>query len=252
VTARVTAAEGVLLLEFRSKMNTLGEGVMQMLDAALDRAERGKHTGLIIGNDDPRTFTAGADLSLVLRQVAAGDWKALEAGVESFQRLVTSLRKMPFPVIVAPFGLTLGGGAEMTLHSSRVQAHAELYMGLVEVGVGLIPAGGGTTELLFRFTEELAAYDEADPFEAVKRAFKVIAMATTSTSALDARRLGFLHDGDRVSMNRDHLLGDAKTRVLDMARDYVARRRAASVRSGEGNREPRVRDLGDARGWSGE
>ncbi len=232
--------EGVLLLEFRSKMNSLGEGVMQMLDAALDRAERGRHTGLIIGNDDPRTFTAGADLALVLRQAAAGDWKALEAGVESFQRLVASLRQKPFPVVVAPFGLTLGGGAEMTLHASRVQAHAELYVGLVEVGVGLIPAGGGTKELLFRFSEEIAAYEEADPFEAVKRAFKMIAMATTSTSALDARRLGFLRDGDRISMNRDHLLGDAKARVLEMARDYVApppRRIRALGREAIGNLE---------------
>ena len=232
--------EGVLLLEFRSKMNSLGEGVMRMLDATLDRADRGKHTGVIIGNDDPRTFTAGADLSLVLRQVASGDWKALEAGVESFQRLVTSLRQMPFPVVVAPFGLTLGGGAEMTLHASRVQAHAELYIGLVEVGVGLIPAGGGTKELLFRFSEEIAAYDEADPFEAVKRAFKMIAMATTSTSALDARKLGILRDGDRVSMNRDHLLGDAKARVIELARDYVApppRRIRALGREATGNLE---------------
>jgi 3-hydroxyacyl-CoA dehydrogenase len=234
------AGEGVLLLEFRSKMNSLGEGVMRMLEAALDRADRGKHTGVIIGNDDPRTFTAGADLSLVLRQIGAGDWKGLEQGVESFQRLVTSLRQMPFPVVVAPFGLTLGGGAEMALHASRVQAHAELYIGLVEVGVGLIPAGGGTKELLFRFSEELAAYDEVDPFEAVKRAFKMIAMATTSTSALDARKLGFLRDADRVSMNRDHLLGDAKARVLELARDYVApppRRIRALGREAIGNLE---------------
>jgi 3-hydroxyacyl-CoA dehydrogenase len=232
--------EGVLLLEFRSKMNSLGEGVMRMLDAALDRADRGRHTGLIIGNDDPRTFTAGADLALVLRQAAAGDWGSLEAGIESFQRLVTSLRRVPFPVVVAPFGLTLGGGAEMTLHASRVQAHAELYMGLVEVGVGLIPGGGGTKELLFRYSEELSAYDEADPFEAVKRAFKTIALATTSTSALDARKLGFLRDGDRVSMNRDHLLGDAKARVVELARDYVPpppRRIRALGREAIGNLE---------------
>jgi 3-hydroxyacyl-CoA dehydrogenase len=244
--------DGVLLLEFRSKMNSLGEGVMRMLEAALDRAERGKHTGVIIGNDDPRTFTAGADLALVLRQAAGGDWKTLAANVESFQRLVTSLRRMPFPVVVAPFGLTLGGGAEMALHASRVQAHAELYMGLVEVGVGLIPGGGGTKELLFRFTEELAAYDEADPFEAVKRAFKTIAMATTSTSALDARRLGLLRDGDRISMNRDHLLGDAKARVLELARDYVApppRRIRALGREAIGNLEYAVwamREAGQA------
>ena len=219
--AMYDVGDGILLLEFRSKMNSLGEGVMRMLEAALHRADRGRHTGVIIGNDDPRTFTAGADLASVLRQVAAGDWKAIEASVESFQRLVTSLRRMPFPVVVAPFGLSLGGGAEMTLHASRVQAHAELYTGLVEVGVGIIPAGGGTKELLFRFTEELAAYDEADPFEAVKRAFKTIALATTSTSALDARKLGFLRDGDRISMNRDHLLGDAKARVIELARDYT-------------------------------
>ena len=232
--------EGVLLLEFRSKMNSLGDGVMRMLEAALDRADRGKHTGVIVGNDDPRTFTAGADLALVLRQVAAGDWKGLEAGVESFQRLVTSLRKTPYPVVVAPFGLTLGGGAELTLHASRVQAHAELYVGLVEVGVGLIPAGGGTKELLFRYAEELSAYDEADPFEAVRRAFKMIATATMSTSALDARRLGFLRDGDRVSMNRDHLLGDAKARVLELARDYTPpapRRIRALGREAIGNLE---------------
>jgi 3-hydroxyacyl-CoA dehydrogenase len=218
--AMYDVGDGILLLEFRSKMNSLGEGVMRMVEACLDRADRGKHTGVIIGNDDPRTFTVGADLALVLRQVAAGNWADLEASVESFQRLVTSLRRMPFPVVVAPFGLTLGGGAEMTLHASRVQAHAELYLGLVEVGVGLIPAGGGTKELLFRFTEELAAYEDADPFEAVRRAFKLIATTTTSTSALDARKLGFLRDGDRISMNRDHLLGDAKARVLDLARDY--------------------------------
>src|SRR5687768_1434965 len=250
--AMYDVGDGILLLEFRSKMNSLGEGVMRMLEAALDRAERGKHTGVIIGNDDPRTFTAGADLAFVLRQVVAGDWKAIEASVESFQRLVTSLRRMPFPVVVAPFGLTLGGGAEMTLHATRVQAHAELYMGLVEVGVGVIPAGGGTKELLFRFTEELSVYDEADPFEAVKRAFKMIAMATTSTSALDARKLGFLRDGDRVSMNRDHLLGDAKARVLEMSRDYVPpppRRIRALGREAIGNLEYAVwamREAGQA------
>ena len=101
------------------------------------------------------------------------------------------IRQSPFPVVAAPFGLTLGGGCEFSLHADRVQAHAELYMGLVEVGVGLIPAGGGTTEMLFRFSSELAPYAEADPFEAVRRAFQLIAMATTSTSALEARRLGY-------------------------------------------------------------
>jgi 3-hydroxyacyl-CoA dehydrogenase len=102
-----------------------------------------------------------------------------------------------------------------------VQAHAELYVGLVEVGVGLIPGGGGTTELLFRFSTELEPYVEADPFEAVKRAFQLIAMATTSTSAMDARKLGFLRAADRITMNRDRLLADAVARVVDLAPDYV-------------------------------
>jgi 3-hydroxyacyl-CoA dehydrogenase len=220
--ALIDVGDGVLLLEFRSKMNTLGEGVLRMLDVGISRVESGGYVGLIIGNDDPRTFTAGADLSQVLRQIAAGDWASLDAGVRAFQQSVTSLRRVAFPIVVAPFGLTLGGGAEFTLHAARVQAHAELYMGLVEVGVGLIPAGGGTKELLFRFTEELVPYEEADPFEAVKRAFKLISTATTSASALEARKLGFLRDGDRISMNRAHLLADAKARVLELAPDYVA------------------------------
>jgi 3-hydroxyacyl-CoA dehydrogenase len=139
---------------------------------------------------------------------------------------------------MAPFGLTLGGGCEFTLHADAVQAHAELYMGLVEVGVGLIPGGGGTKEMLFRFSQDIAQYDEADPFEAVKRAFKLIAMAQTSGSALEARKLGFLRERDRISMNRDLLIADAKRRVLDLAPGYVApapRSIVAVGREGVGN-----------------
>jgi 3-hydroxyacyl-CoA dehydrogenase len=212
---------GVAVLEYHSKMNTLGESVIAMTHRALDRVERDGRTGLVIGNDDPRTFTAGADLSYILRLVAAGDWKALEVAVRGFQETSLRIRQSPFPVVLAPFGLTLGGGCEFSLHADRIQAHAELYMGLVEVGVGLIPAGGGTTELLFRFTTELVPYVEADPFEAVRRAFQLIGTATTSTSALDARRLGFLRAEDRITMNRDRLLADAAARVADLASDYV-------------------------------
>jgi 3-hydroxyacyl-CoA dehydrogenase len=154
--------------------------------------------------------------------VQRGEWKQLDAAVEQFQQHSMSLRFAPFPVVVAPFGLTLGGGCEFSLHADMIQAHAELYMGLVEVGVGLIPAGGGTKELLFRFTKDLAPYEGADSFDAVSRAFKLIAMATTSGSALEARRLGFLRDRDRITMNRDLLIADAKQRVLDLAPGYVA------------------------------
>ena len=215
------AGDGVAVLEFHGKMNSLGEGVLTMLMKSLEIVERDRLAGLVIGNDDPRTFTAGADLGMVASLAQAGDWKRLEEAVLLFQGCSMSIRSAPFPVVAAPFGLTLGGGCEWSLHADAIQAHAELYMGLVEVGVGLLPGGGGTKELLFRFAADLAPYDEADPFEAPKRAFKTIAMAMTSTSALEARGLGFLRDRDRISMNRDFLLADAKRRVLDLAPDYV-------------------------------
>jgi 3-hydroxyacyl-CoA dehydrogenase len=214
--------DGVACLEFHSKMNTLGEGVLTALREALALVERGGLAGLVIGNDDPRTFTAGADLMMVGGLAQKADWKQLDAAVSVFQQCSMSLRFAPFPVVAAPHGLTLGGGCEFSLHADLIQAHAELYMGLVEVGVGLIPAGGGTKELLFRFSRDLAAYEEADPFEAARRAFKLIAMATTSGSALEARKFGFLRERDRITMNRDVLIADAKQRVLDLAPGYVA------------------------------
>jgi 3-hydroxyacyl-CoA dehydrogenase len=214
--------DGVLLLEFRGKMNAIGEGVLRLLDAAESKIRANGLAGLVIGNTDARVFSAGANLLPVARQAAAGEWDLLDAGVRAFQRASTKLRQLPFPVVVAPFGLTLGGGAEFTLHATQVQAHSELYIGLVEVGVGLIPAGGGTKELLRRFTAELSAYEGADLFDAAQRAFKLISMGTTSTSAGEARRLGFLRERDQISMNRDRLLHDAKQRLLALADDHVA------------------------------
>jgi 3-hydroxyacyl-CoA dehydrogenase len=220
--ALLDIGEGVLLLEFRGKMNAIGAGVLSLLHAAESKIRAGTLAGLVIGNTDARVFSAGANLMPVAQQAAAGEWDKLDAAVRAFQRAATSLRRLPFPVVVAPFGLTLGGGAEFTLHATQVQAHAELYIGLVEVGVGLIPAGGGTKELLRRFTAELSAYEGADLFDAAQRAFKLISMGTTSTSAAEARRMGFLGDGDNVSMNRDRLLHDAKRQVLALAEDHVA------------------------------
>jgi 3-hydroxyacyl-CoA dehydrogenase len=143
-------------------------------------------------------------------------------------------------VVVAPAGMTLGGGCEFTLHADAVQAHAETYIGLVEVGVGLLPGGGGTKELLMRFTSELQQYEEVDLFAAVKRAFKLIAFASTSTSAHEARAMGLLRDRDRISMNRDQHLSDAKQRVLDLAPGYLppAERTVRALgREGIGNLE---------------
>jgi 3-hydroxyacyl-CoA dehydrogenase len=238
-TARlVDLGDGVLCFEFRSKMNTLGQTLLEGLATSLRTVERGGYAGLVLGNDDPRTFSAGADLAAVSFGVAAGAWDEISQSIHAFQQSVMSIRRAPFPVVVAAHGLTLGGGCEFTLHADRVQAAAETYMGLVEVGVGVIPGGGGTKELAFRFTEALAPYDEADPFEAIKRAFKLIAFATASTSAPEARALGFLQASDRISMNRDTLLGDAKQRVLDLAPDYVPpveKRMRALGRDGFGN-----------------
>ena len=218
----VDLGDGVACLEFRSKMNTLGAGVIAALRESLARVERDGLPGLVIGNDDPRTFTAGADLAMVGGLAASGDWKRLDAAVREFQGCSMAIRSAPFPVVMAPFGLTLGGGCEFSLHADALQAHAELYMGLVEAGIGLIPGGGGTKELLFRFASDLAPYDEADPFHAVRRAFKLIAMATMSGSALEARTLGFLRERDGITMNRDLLIADARRRVLALAPGYVA------------------------------
>ena len=229
---------GVAVLEYHSKLNTLGEGVIAMIHRALDRVERDGLTGLVIGNDDPRTFTAGADLMYMLSLVDEKDWSRAAEAVRHFQNTALRIRQSPFPVVAAPFGLALGGGCEFSLYADRVQAHAELYMGLVEVAVGIIPAGGGTTELLFRFAGELAPYVEADPFEGVRRAFQTIAMATTSTSALDARSIGYLRPVDRITMNRDRLIADAVARVTDLAADYmppVPRRITAMGKDALGN-----------------
>jgi 3-hydroxyacyl-CoA dehydrogenase len=235
----VDLGDGVLCLEFCGKMNTLGAGVMDLAAESLEFVGHGHYHGLVIGNDDPRTFTAGANLAGVGQVVQKGDWKTVEAMVKRFQDTVMSFRFAPFPVVAAPFGLTLGGGTEISLHCDRMQAHAELYMGLVEVGVGLIPGGCGTKELAFRFTKALDAYEEADPFEGIKRAFKLIALAQTSTSAHEARAMGFLRPvADRISMNRDTLIADAKARVLDLAPDYVAplpRRMTSLGKAGIGN-----------------
>lgn len=236
----IDLGDGVACFEFRSKMNTLGQGVLEGLEKSLRKIEKLGFNGLVIGNEDARAFTVGADLSGVSFAVAAGAWDDIAQSISGFQNSVMSIRRAPFPVVVAPAGMTLGGGCEFTLHADAVQAHAESYIGLVEVGVGLLPGGGGTKELLMRFTSELQQYEEVDLFAAVKRAFKLIAFASTSTSAHEARAMGLLRDRDRISMNRDQHLNDAKQRVLDLAPGYLppAERTVRALgREGIGNLE---------------
>jgi 3-hydroxyacyl-CoA dehydrogenase len=212
----VDIGDGVLAVEFHSKMNTIGGDTIQMLNAGVTEAAR-NFAALVVGNDAP-TFSAGANLMLLLLEAQEGNWEEIDLMIRAFQRATTGLRYSDVPVVVAPAGLTLGGGCEVTLHGDRVQAAAETYIGLVEVGVGLIPAGGGTKEMLARAVSHLPQH-KADLIPFVQRAFETIGFAKVSTSAPEARQLGYLRDVDGISMNRDRLLFDAKMLALERVRE---------------------------------
>ena len=196
-------------------MNTLGGDAVEMLQLGVREAEENFHA-LVVGND-ATAFSAGANLTLVLLEAQEQNWNEIELMVRAFQAAVTGLLHARVPVVVAPAGLTLGGGCEIALHADSVQAAAETYMGQVEVGVGLIPAGGGTKELLARSMAQLAAVS-SDPMPLVRDAFELIALAKVSTSAEDAKRLGLLREIDSVTMNRERLLSDAKASALELAK----------------------------------
>ena len=213
----VDLGDGVLAVEFHSKMNTLGGDAVEMLTAGAAEAAR-NFEALVVGNE-AANFSAGANLMLVLLEAQEENWDEIDQMVRAFQSAVVGLRYAEVPVVVAPAGLTLGGGCEIALHGDRVQAAAESYLGQVEVGVGLIPAGGGTKELLARFVDQ-APPGAADLLPFVQRAFELIGFATVSTSAQHARRLGLLRDVDAVTMNRERLLEAAKSLALDLAPTY--------------------------------
>jgi 3-hydroxyacyl-CoA dehydrogenase len=172
---------------------------------------------LVIGNDAPN-FSAGANVMMLLLEAQEGNWDEIDLAVRAFQDANQALRYAAVPVIVCPAGLTLAGGCEIVLHGDRAQAAAESYVGLVEVGLGLIPAGGGTKEMLAR-SVEAAPGPNADLLPFVQRAFETIGFAKVSTSAADARRLGFLREGDAVTMNRDRLIKDAKGLAIERVRE---------------------------------
>ena len=239
--------DGVLAVEFHSKLNTIGGDTVGMLTGGVREAAE-RFDGLVVGNDAVN-FCAGANLMLVLLEAQEGNWDEIDLMVRGFQQAILGLRYSPVPVVVAPAGLTLGGGCEMVLHADRVQAAAETYMGQVEVGVGLIPAGCGTTELTARAVD--ATPHGTDPLPQLQRAFETIGFGKVSTSAADATRLGLLRDVDGVTMNRDRLMGDAKATVLDRVRDgYRAPApRAAIPVGGEDTRA--ALDLGIHLAWRG-
>ena len=230
----VDLGEGVLAVEFHSKMNAIGGDTIQMINAGVAEAER-NFQALVVGNDAPN-FSAGANVMLLLLEAQEGNWDEIDLMVRAFQGATSALRFAKVPVVVAPAGLALGGGCEVALHGDRVQAAAETYIGLVEVGVGLIPAGGGTKEMLARAVEALAPL--ADLLPASQRVFETIGFAKVATSAADARSIGYLRGVDGVSMNRERLLWDAKQRALERVRDgYQAPQPRSAIRvGGEGVR----------------
>ena len=218
----VDIGDGVLLVEWHAKMNALGEDQLRSVQDAHKLVQDMGYAGLVLGNQGEH-FSAGANLPLILSQAQADEWDELDDAIKQFQQVSTSMRFSPHPTVAAPFNMALGGGCEFSIHADQIVASAELYMGLVEVGVGLIPGGGGTKEMLLRFTDQLHPNQQigASLLPAVQRAFELIGTAKVSTSALEARNLGFLRDHDTVVMNKNHVIQEAKRAVLALAPDYV-------------------------------
>lgn len=211
----IDMGDGVLCLEFHSKMNTIDNPSIEMMFEALDEVEH-NFEGLVIGNHADN-FSVGANLALMLERARNGDWEALEAMISAYQRANMRFRLSPKPVVAAPAGMALGGGCEIALGADRICAAAETYIGLVEVGVGLIPAAGGVKEMAIRCCLEDVPLDaDVELFPHVKRAFETVAYAKVSESAAHAKILGYLRETDTVSINRTHHLQDAKQLVLAM------------------------------------
>ncbi|PJF43953.1 MAG: 3-hydroxyacyl-CoA dehydrogenase [Phototrophicales bacterium] len=215
----VDLGDGVLLLEFHTKANALDQDIMMMAQKALERLQT-DFDGLVITNDG-QNFSVGANLMLLVMAAMAGEWAQVNEFIKAGQDVMQALRAAPKPVVTAPFNRALGGGAEITMTGAKVVAHVETYIGLVEFGVGLIPAWTGTKELMRRIINPVM---EASPHEDVlpvlQRVFETIATAKVAESAMQARELGFLRPTDRIVMNRDHLLATAKQECINLMPTY--------------------------------
>jgi 3-hydroxyacyl-CoA dehydrogenase len=227
----VDLGDGIGCIELHSLKNAIGGDVLSMIASVLKPESDAVRdfAGFVIASDR-ENFSVGANLMQLLLAAQEGEWDDVAATIHAFQQMTASIKFCPRPVVAAPFGLTLGGGAEICLHAARRQPHAELYMGLVEAGVGLIPAGGGTKEMLLRAIDQAVALAPPDPRDppsrfaqsaemgaALKRVFENIALAKVSTSAAEARPLGMLASADRITMNRERLLLDAKEQAAVLA-----------------------------------
>ena len=219
----VDLGDGVGCIEFHSKMNSLGADIIQLVTQSLKPGGPGDNFEAFVITNDAQNFSVGANLMLLLMAVQEEEWDDVDLVIRQFQNMTQAIKFSQKPVVVAPFGLTLGGGTEMSLHAAARQPHAELYTGLVEVGVGLLPGGGGCKEMLLRAVDSAAAIrkdgrgESVELMEAMKKTFETIATAKVATSAYEARGLGFLSDADRITMNRERVLSDAKARALELA-----------------------------------
>jgi 3-hydroxyacyl-CoA dehydrogenase len=209
--------DGVACLEFHSKMNTLDMDSLAMVRQSIEKVKN-DFCALVIHND-AENFSAGANLTLLVQAIQTQDWPAVEQLIKQGQQTYQALKYAPFPVVAAPSGLALGGGCEILLHCDAIQAHAELYVGLVEVGVGLVPGWGGCKEYLRRWLEFARRPGGAMP--AIAQAFETIGMAKVSKSAMEAKELLFLSTTDGITMNKDRLLADAKTKALKLVSGYT-------------------------------
>ena len=216
----IDLGDGVACVEFHSKMNALGQDQIGMIQHAVKEVEK-NFVGLVIGNQG-ENFSAGANIMMILLAAQEGEWDELAMAVKQFQNTTMSLRYSAKPVVVAPHHLTLGGGCEMVLHSDRAVGAAETYIGLVEVGVGLIPGGGGTKEMAVRAAEIAESTPGADHFEVLKHNFEMTAMAKVATSAVEAKNWGIMRRQDRVVMNDKRVIEEAKQSVLWLAREGYA------------------------------
>jgi 3-hydroxyacyl-CoA dehydrogenase len=220
----VDLGDGVACIEFHSKMNALGADIISLIIQTLKPGGPGDAFDAFVITNDAQNFSVGANLMLLLMSVQEEEWDDVDLAIRQFQGMTQAIKFSPKPVVIAPFGLALGGGCEVSLHAAARQPHAELYMGLVEVGVGLLPGGGGCKEMLLRAVDSAASIrpggrgESVELMEAMKRAFETIATAKVSTSAHEAHGLGFLSSSDQITMNRERVLSDAKARALQLAR----------------------------------
>ena len=212
----IDLGDGVVCCEFHAKMNAIGADLIAMMHKGLKRLET-DFDAMVIANQ-AANFSVGANVMLVLVAAQEQEWDELHMAVKQFQNINLAIKYAPKPVVAAPQGMALGGGCEVSLHAARTQAAAEAYLGLVETGIGLIPGGGGTKEMLIRANERAAGGEDLDLFHALKPVFEAIAMAKVGTSAEECRDLGYLRREDGVSMNRDRLVADAKEVALALVR----------------------------------